>query len=370
MPCPINTSTCRNFETISSGFGRLFVMLNPPHSLSITLDQLKWGGSISKTATKALKQNSNSRAASFESNPQLLAELKKLRLTIARERSVPAFVIFSDKTLVQMANEMPTTESEFLAISGVGQNKLQEFFEPFSQAIKLFGIRTAVSGQPGNLYSEQKHDNPVLDEQIYSNPDGNYYKLEEQSSFTSLSPGAPNDFAENLQNIYRKRTENLAAGRMINHGLPFSEEERDDLAKKFAEGHSIEILSDFYQRTVNAVEIRLEQLGLIMREPLQDPKSDLEPDIAGGVSCASCGDTIPEGRLKAMPKTRFCVHCKEDDENTSDLGVVFPPVPQGLVGDCPRCGEGIAVVYQNHTDKSFFVGCSSFPSCRWSKSMD
>ena len=154
---------------------------------------------ISKTATKALKQNSNSRAASFESNPQLLAELKKLRLTIARERSVPAFVIFSDKTLVQMANEMPTTESEFLAISGVGQNKLQEFFEPFSQAIKLFGIRTAVSGQPGNLYSEQKHDNPALDEQIYSNPDGNYYKLEEQSSFTSLSPTAPNDFAENLQ---------------------------------------------------------------------------------------------------------------------------------------------------------------------------
>jgi len=325
---------------------------------------------ISKTATKALKQNSNSRAASFESNPQLLAELKKLRLTIARERSVPAFVIFSDKTLVQMANEMPTTESEFLAISGVGKNKLQEFFEPFSQTIKLFGNRTAVSGQPGNSYSAQKHDNPMLDELIYSNPDGNYYKLEEQSSFTSLSPRAPNDFAENLQNIYRKRTENLAAGRMINHGLPFSEEERDDLAKKFAEGHSIETLSDFYQRTVNAVEIRLEQLGLIVREPLQDPMPDLEPETAGGVSCASCGDIIPEGRLKVMPNTRFCVHCKEDDENTSDLGVVFPPVPQGLVGDCPRCGEGIAVVYQNHTDKSFFVGCSSFPSCRWSKSVD
>ena len=56
-----------------------------------------------------------------------------------------------------------------------------------------------------------------------------------------------------------------------------------------------------------------------------------------------------------MPNTRFCVHCKEDDENTSDIGVVFPPVPQDLVGDCPRCGEGIAVVYQNHTDKSFLL---------------
>ena len=112
---------------------------------------------------------------------------------------------------------------------------------------------------PNNSYSEKKHDDAALDELIYSNPDGDYYKLEEQSSFTSLSPRAPENFSENLQNIYKKRTENLTAGRMINHGMPFSEEERDDLAKKYAEGLSIEILSDFYQRTVNAIETRLEQ---------------------------------------------------------------------------------------------------------------
>ena len=102
--------------------------------------------------------------------------------------------------------------------------------------------------------ARKKHDDAALDKLIYSNPDGDYYKLEEQSSFTSLSPRAP----ENLQNINKKRTENLTAGRMINHGMPFSEEERDDLAKKYAEGLSIEILSDFYQRTVNAIETRLE----------------------------------------------------------------------------------------------------------------
>ncbi|MBL6602001.1 MAG: HRDC domain-containing protein [Candidatus Puniceispirillum sp.] len=78
-----------------------------------------------------------------QNNPQLLAELKKLRLTIAQERSVPAYVIFSDKTLAQMANEMPTTEDEFLAITGVGNNKLKEFFEPFSQVIKMAGDSTA-----------------------------------------------------------------------------------------------------------------------------------------------------------------------------------------------------------------------------------
>ena len=82
---------------------------------------------ISKVASTALKQSSTSRATISQNKPQLLAELKKLRLTIARERSIPAFVIFSDKTIVQMANEMPTTEGEFLAISGVGKKKLQEF---------------------------------------------------------------------------------------------------------------------------------------------------------------------------------------------------------------------------------------------------
>ena len=94
---------------------------------------------VAKAASTAHRQSASSTAIDPQNNPQLLAELKKLRLTIAKERSVPAFVIFSDKTLVQMANKMPTTESEFLAISGVGHNKLKDFFEPFSQAIKLFG---------------------------------------------------------------------------------------------------------------------------------------------------------------------------------------------------------------------------------------
>ena len=98
---------------------------------------------VAKAASTAHKQSASSTAMESQNNPQLLAELKKLRLTIAQERSVPAYVIFSDKTLAQMANEMPTTEDEFLVINGVGNNKLKEFFEPFSQVIKLFGDSTA-----------------------------------------------------------------------------------------------------------------------------------------------------------------------------------------------------------------------------------
>ena len=102
---------------------------------------------VVKAASTAHKQSASSASMDSQNNPQLLAELKKLRLMIAKERSVPAFVIFSDKTLVQMANKMPTTEGEFLAISGVGHNKLKEFFEPFSQAIRMFDDSTGEPAQ-------------------------------------------------------------------------------------------------------------------------------------------------------------------------------------------------------------------------------
>jgi len=71
-----------------------------------------------------------------DTNPALLQALKDLRLKIARERAVPAFVVFSDKTLIHMAHVAPQTEDEFLHINGVGQKKLDEFFVPFVEVIR------------------------------------------------------------------------------------------------------------------------------------------------------------------------------------------------------------------------------------------
>ena len=68
-------------------------------------------------------------------NQALLQILKNLRLDLAREKKVPAFVIFPDRTLHEMANAKPTSRQEFLKISGVGEKKLDEYFDPFSEAI-------------------------------------------------------------------------------------------------------------------------------------------------------------------------------------------------------------------------------------------
>lgn len=68
----------------------------------------------------------------------LLAALKKLRLTIAMRQSVPAYVVFTDSTLVEMCRVRPTTPEDFLSISGVGNAKLEKYGKKFMDAIAEF----------------------------------------------------------------------------------------------------------------------------------------------------------------------------------------------------------------------------------------
>lgn len=65
--------------------------------------------------------------------------LKKTRLDIAHEQGVPAFMIFSDRSLRDMAEKMPQTDSEMLEVSGVGQAKLERYGERMIETIKEFG---------------------------------------------------------------------------------------------------------------------------------------------------------------------------------------------------------------------------------------
>ena len=68
-------------------------------------------------------------------DPTLLAALKTLRLRLARERQVPPFVIFSDRTLIDMAERRPRDLDAFAAVNGVGAVKLREFGRIFLAAI-------------------------------------------------------------------------------------------------------------------------------------------------------------------------------------------------------------------------------------------
>ena len=68
-------------------------------------------------------------------DPALLAALKAVRLQLARERKVPAFVIFSDRTLLDMAAKAPRDLDAFAQVHGVGAAKLKDFGVVFLKAI-------------------------------------------------------------------------------------------------------------------------------------------------------------------------------------------------------------------------------------------
>jgi ATP-dependent DNA helicase RecQ len=73
-----------------------------------------------------------------EVNTDLFDSLKKLRYSISRAENVPAYIVFNDKTLKVMSSNLPVTESQFLAISGVGINKMEQYGEKFMEVIRQF----------------------------------------------------------------------------------------------------------------------------------------------------------------------------------------------------------------------------------------
>jgi len=75
------------------------------------------------------------RAGAIECDEVLFEKLRLVRRTLADERNVPAYVIFSDVSLREMARSYPETRPEFRRIPGVGEQKLREFAEPFLAAI-------------------------------------------------------------------------------------------------------------------------------------------------------------------------------------------------------------------------------------------
>ncbi|MDE2714841.1 MAG: HRDC domain-containing protein, partial [Verrucomicrobiota bacterium] len=68
----------------------------------------------------------------------LFDRLRELRRTLASERGVPPYIVFSDVALRHMAREYPITLATFGLIHGVGDKKLKEFGDTFTAEIEAF----------------------------------------------------------------------------------------------------------------------------------------------------------------------------------------------------------------------------------------
>jgi len=85
------------------------------------------------TAVRAAKSD---KLSSKNYDKKLFAKLRKLRKSIADEDGLPPYVVFSDATLIDMADILPTSYGEMLAVNGVGQRKLEKYADPFLDLIQ------------------------------------------------------------------------------------------------------------------------------------------------------------------------------------------------------------------------------------------
>jgi ATP-dependent DNA helicase RecQ len=83
-----------------------------------------------------VEKDARRRAGAIDCDEVLFARLRALRRKLADERGVPAYIIFSDVSLREMARNYPTNSTEFRRIPGVGEQKLKDFGKAFLSEIK------------------------------------------------------------------------------------------------------------------------------------------------------------------------------------------------------------------------------------------
>ena len=88
---------------------------------------------------------------------ELFETLRQLRLTIAREEGMPPYIVFSDKTLIDMSVKAPRDRSSMLGVSGVGEAKYEKYGERFIEAITAF-----VDENPDSVTSIKDDDNAAV----------------------------------------------------------------------------------------------------------------------------------------------------------------------------------------------------------------
>ena len=68
------------------------------------------------------------------------SHLRALRKRLSDEQGVPPYIVFGDATLIQMAALRPLDEEQLLAVSGVGQAKLEKYGRDFLDAITEYSL--------------------------------------------------------------------------------------------------------------------------------------------------------------------------------------------------------------------------------------
>ena len=168
----------------------------------------------------------------------LFEALRKLRLEIAREESLPPYIIFNDKTLIDMCIKLPKTAEDLLKVSGVGERKQEKYGDRFLSAIESF-----VESHP--------HSVTAIQAQEEADGDGDGKLSGRQESKSSAEPK------------FDRAEFNRARNRPDGAGAAWSAEEDERLKQEFQEGMTMAEMARQHSRTRGGIEARLKKHGLI-----------------------------------------------------------------------------------------------------------
>lgn len=159
----------------------------------------------------------------------LFEKLRALRLVIAKEEAMPPYIIFNDKTLIDMCVRSPKNKQEMLAVSGVAENKFKKYGQRFLDEIQGFFT-----------------ENPAA---VISIPIEN--------------PG--DDEAERIAQKNGTEEKKTAARKEApaNVGASWNEEEDARLAEEYRSGMKIAEIAREHGRTSGAIRSRLKKQGFI-----------------------------------------------------------------------------------------------------------
>ncbi len=108
---------------------------------------LKGKQNVQLTQSQTIHQKQTAEIIPYEAG--LLIELKATRLAIATREDVPAYIILSDATLLEMATYLPQNIAELKQISGFGDVKIERYGKPFEQTIKAYCMHHQLTSRIG-----------------------------------------------------------------------------------------------------------------------------------------------------------------------------------------------------------------------------
>lgn len=123
---------------------------------SLSKNVLFEGEKVSLAEVTQAELRKESVVAEKTSENTLFERLRKLRLELSKDEGIPAYLIFNDASLKEMEKKRPMTDEEFMQISGVGRQKMQNYGYKFIKEIIAHGKekREKKARKKGNTFKE------------------------------------------------------------------------------------------------------------------------------------------------------------------------------------------------------------------------